>query len=256
MIEFDTVVKEFSGKPVLQGMTLRIERGETVSLVGTSGAGKTVTIKHMVRLIDPTSGRILIDGEEIQSLPAKELGRVRKKFGFLFQGAALLQWMSVFDNVALPLRENTRMSEDEIQEKVDAVLEKVEMTSAAGKLPADISGGMQKRAALARAVVTEPDILLYDEPTSGLDPVTSRTIDELIHDLQEDLGVTSVVVTHDMISALTISDRIAMLHQGQLSEISTPRDFLKSENPVVRNFLDSQCISRNFFEEFPERTHA
>lgn len=253
MIEFQDVVKEFSGKPVLRGMSLRIEKGETVSLVGTSGAGKTVTIKHMVRLLDPTSGRIVIDGEEIQDLPGKELGRMRMKFGFLFQGAALLQWMSVFDNVALPLRENTRMPEEEVQEKVNTVLEKVGMSQAAEKLPADISGGMQKRAGLARAVVTEPDILLYDEPTSGLDPVTSRTIDQLIHDLQQDLGVTSVVVTHDMISALIISDRIAMLHQGQLSEISTPRDFLKSDNSVVRNFLDSQCISRNFFEEFSDR---
>jgi phospholipid/cholesterol/gamma-HCH transport system ATP-binding protein len=253
MIEFDSVVKEFSGKPVLRGMSLRIEKGETVSLVGTSGAGKTVTIKHMVRLLDPTTGRIVIDGEEIHDLPSKELGRMRMKFGFLFQGAALLQWMSVFDNVALPLRENTRMPEEAVQEKVNAVLEKVGMTQAAEKLPADISGGMQKRAGLARAVVTEPDILLYDEPTSGLDPVTSRTIDQLIHDLQQDLGVTSVVVTHDMISALTISDRIAMLHEGQLSEISTPQDFLASENPVVSNFLDSQCISRNFFEEFSDR---
>jgi len=253
MIEFDSVVKEFSGKPVLRGMTLRIERGETVSLVGTSGAGKTVTIKHMVRLLDPTSGRICIDGEDIQDIPGNELGRVRSKFGFLFQGAALLQWMSVFDNIALPLRENTTMAEEEIQERVNAVLEKVDMTHASEKLPADISGGMQKRAGLARAVVTEPDILLYDEPTSGLDPVTSRTIDQLIHDLQQDLGVTSVVVTHDMISALTISDRIAMLHKGQLSEISTPKDFLVSENPVVSEFIDSQCISRNFFDEFPER---
>lgn len=256
MIEFDHVVKEFSGKPVLRGMTLKIERGETVCLVGTSGAGKTVTIKHMVRLLDPTSGRITIDGEDIHDLPPKELGRIRQKFGFLFQGAALLQWMTVADNVALPLRENTRMPEEEIQAKVKTVLEKVDLTAAAAKLPADISGGMQKRAGLARAVVTEPDILLYDEPTSGLDPVTSRTIDALIHDLQQDLGVTSVVVTHDMISALTISDRVAMLHQGQLSEISAPRDFLVSENPVVRNFLDSQCISRNFFDEFPERSLA
>jgi phospholipid/cholesterol/gamma-HCH transport system ATP-binding protein len=256
MIEFENVVKEFSGKPVLRGMTLHIQRGETVSLVGTSGAGKTVTIKLMVRLLDPTTGRINIDGEDIHELPDKELGRVREKFGFLFQGAALLQWMTVFDNIALPLRENSKLPEDTIREKVNAVLEKVDMTQAAEKLPADISGGMQKRAGLARAVVTEPDILLYDEPTSGLDPVTSRTIDQLIHDLQQDLGVTSVVVTHDMISALTISDRIAMLHQGQLSEISTPKDFLRSENPVVRNFLDSQCISRNFFDEFPERTLA
>jgi len=254
MIEFENVKKDFSGKTVLQGMTLHIEKGETVSLVGASGAGKTVTIKLMVRLLDPSSGRIVVDGEDIQDYSAKELRQVRTKFGYLFQGAALLQWMTVFDNVALPLRENSGLSEEEIREKVDSVLEKVGMTKAAEKLPADISGGMQKRAGLARAVVTEPDILLYDEPTSGLDPVTSRSIDQLIHDLQGDLGVTSVVVTHDMISALTISDRIAMLHEGRMSEISSPHDFLASENSVVRNFLDSQCISRKFFDEFPERT--
>lgn len=253
MIEFKNVVKEFSGKPVLRGMNLHVAKGETISLVGTSGAGKSVTLKHMVRLLEATSGEILIDGEDILAQPQKDLSRIRKKFGYLFQGGALLQWLTVYENVALPLRENTRLSDEEIDERVTTVLEKVGMSDAAEKLPADISGGMQKRAGLARAVVTEPKILLYDEPTSGLDPVTSRTIDELIHDLQKDLGVTSVVVTHDMISALTVSDRIAMLHQGTVSEINPPKEFLQSENEVVRNFLDSQCISPGFFDEFPER---
>ncbi len=253
MIEFKNVKKEFSGKPVLRGMTLSVAQGETISLVGTSGAGKSVTLKHMVRLLEATSGEILIDGENILDQQGDDLDRIRKKFGYLFQGAALLQWMSVYENVALPLRENTKLSDDEIDRKVTSVLEKVDLLDAAAKLPANISGGMQKRAGLARAVVTEPQILLYDEPTSGLDPVTSRTIDFLIHDLQQDLGVTSVVVTHDMISALTISDRIAMLHLGTVSEVSSPKDFLHSKNEVVRNFLDSQCISPNFFEDFPER---
>lgn len=253
MIEFKNVVKEFSGKPVLRGMNLNVTKGETISLVGASGAGKSVTLKHMVKLLEATSGEVLIDGEDILSQQGTELSRMRKKFGYLFQGAALLQWLTVFENVALPLRENTKLSDEEIEDRVSSVLEKVGMSDAAEKLPADISGGMRKRAGLARAVVTEPLILLYDEPTSGLDPVTSRTIDALIHDLQKDLGVTSVVVTHDMISALTISDRIAMLHQGTVSEVSTPKDFLRSKNDVVRNFLDSQCISFNFFEEFPER---
>ncbi|MDF3131106.1 ATP-binding cassette domain-containing protein [Kiritimatiellaeota bacterium B1221] len=253
MIEFKDVKKEFSGKPVLRGMNLSVSKGETISLVGTSGAGKSVTLKHMVRLLEATSGEILIDGENILEQQGADLDRVRKKFGYLFQGAALLQWMSVYENVALPLRENTKLSDDEIDGKVKSVLEKVDMLDAGSKLPADISGGMQKRAGLARAVVTEPEILLYDEPTSGLDPVTSRTIDQLIHDLQQDLGVTSVVVTHDMISALTISDRIAMLYMGTVSEVSSPKDFLHSKNEVVRNFLDSQCISPNFFEDFPER---
>lgn len=253
MIEFKNVKKEFSGKPVLRGLNLSVDKGETISLVGASGAGKSVTLKHMVRLLEATSGEIFIDGTDILTLESDELSKMREKFGYLFQGSALLQWLTVFENVALPLRENTNLSDDEIEAKVSSVLEKVDLTEAAEKTPANISGGMQKRAGLARAVVTEPKILLYDEPTSGLDPVTSRTIDGLIHDLQKDLGVTSVVVTHDMISALTISDRIAMLHQGTVSEVSSPKEFLRSKNEVVRNFLDSQCISSNFFEEFPER---
>lgn len=253
MIEFHDVVKEFGGKPVLRGFNLRVERGETLSLVGTSGAGKSVTLKHMVRLMRATSGEVRIDGEDIMAKEGKDLATLRARFGYLFQSGALLQWLTVYDNVALPLREQTRLSDAEIDEKVKSVLEKVNLEKAGDKLPADISGGMQKRAGLARAVVTEPDILLYDEPTSGLDPVTSRTIDRLIHDLQSDLGVTSVVVTHDMISALTISDRIAMLHQGVLLEVSPPREFLSSQNEVVRDFLDSQCISKEFFDQFPER---
>ncbi len=253
MIEFRNVKKDFSGRPVLRGFNLHVRKGETMCLVGTSGAGKSVTLKHMVRLLKASSGEILIDGEDIQPLEGKALSSMREKFGYLFQSAALLQWLTVYENVALPLRERTKLSDGEIDRKVRHVLDRVNMSHALGKLPADISGGMQKRAGLARAVVSEPDILLYDEPTSGLDPVTSRTIDTLIHDLQSDLGVTSVVVTHDMISALTISDRIAMLHQGTVLEVSPPREFLASQNEVVRDFLDSQCISRNFFEEFPER---
>lgn len=253
MIEFHDLVKKFSGKPVLRGFNLEVERGETLCLVGTSGAGKSVTLKHMVRLMRATSGEVWIDGKDIMAMEGKDLAAMRARFGYLFQSGALLQWLTVYENVALPLREQTKLSDAEIDKKVRDVLEKVNLSQAVDKLPADISGGMQKRAGLARAVVTEPDILLYDEPTSGLDPVTSRTIDRLIQDLQNDLGVTSVVVTHDMISALTISDRIAMLHQGKLLEVSSPREFLHSENEVVRDFLDSQCISKDFFEQFPER---
>jgi len=253
MIRFENVEKSFAGKPVLRGFNLHVQKGETISLVGTSGAGKSVTLKHMVRLLRPTAGEVSIHGQVINDLNGEELEKVRLRFGYLFQSAALLQWLTVYDNVALPLRENSRLPESEIDAKVKSVLEKVGLTEAAGKLPASISGGMQKRAGLARAVVTEPDILLYDEPTSGLDPVTSRTIDELIFDLQKDLGVTSVVVTHDMISALTISDRIAMLHQGAVQEVSTPVEFLHSKNGIVRGFLDSQCINPDFFEDFPER---
>lgn len=253
MIEFKDVRKSFGGTPVLTGFNLRVRKGETLSLVGTSGAGKSVTLKHMVKLMTATSGQVLIDGGDISQLDGKDLGKIRSRFGYLFQNGALLQWMTVYDNVALPLREIKKMDDDEVDGLVMKVLKRVGMDDAAEQMPADISGGMKKRAAVARAVVTEPDILLYDEPTSGLDPVGSRSIDELIHGLQRDLGVTSVVVTHDMISALTISDRIAMLHQGKVLEVSEPEAFLNSDNDVVRDFLDSQCISKKFFDEFPER---
>ena len=253
MIRFTDVDKQFGRKTVLDGFSLHVQEGETVSLVGTSGAGKSVTLKHMVRLLTPNAGAVEIGGQRINDLEGTALSDVRARFGYLFQGAALLQWMSVGDNVALPLRETTKMPEDEILERVRSVLGKVNLLDAIDRMPSDISGGMQKRAGLARAIVTEPEIILYDEPTSGLDPVTSRTIDQLILDLQEDLGITSVVVTHDMISALDISDRIAMLHQGRVVEVATPHDFLVSEQEIVRSFLDAQCISRNYFQEKDSR---
>ena len=249
MIIFRNVTKMFGSKCVLNDFSLHIRKGETLCLVGMSGAGKSVTLKHMVGLLRPTSGEILIAGEPIQDLDGKGLAKVRSRFGYLFQSGALLQWLSVGENVALPLREHTRMAEEEIDALVRATLAQVGMEEAIEKLPANISGGMMKRAGLARAIVTKPEIILYDEPTSGLDPVISRTIDDLIRRLQKDLGVTSVVVTHDMISALTVGDRIAMLDKGSVLECSAPGEFLNSAHPVVRDFLDSQHIGRNFFKE-------
>ena len=254
MIIFRNVTKMFGAKCVLNDFSLHIHKGETLCLVGMSGAGKSVTLKHMVGLLRPTSGEILIAGEPIQDLDSRGLAKVRSRFGYLFQSGALLQWLSVGENVALPLREHTRMSEQEIDTLVRATLAQVGMEEAIEKLPANISGGMMKRAGLARAIVTKPEIILYDEPTSGLDPVISRTIDELIRRLQRELGVTSVVVTHDMISALTVGDRIAMLDKGSVLECSAPRDFLNSDHPVVRDFLDSQHIGRNFFNEMENFT--
>jgi len=249
MIRFDNVIKKFGHRLVLDRFNLHVNKGETMVLVGTSGAGKSVTLKHMVKLLKPTQGEVLIDGEAISTTVGKDLQRLRGDFGFLFQSSALLQWMSVGENIALPLREHTPLSDEEIEEKVRAVLLQVGLEEAIWKLPAEISGGMKKRAGLARAIVTEPKIILYDEPTSGLDPVTSRTIDELIMHLKRDLGVTSVVVTHDMISALTVGDRIAMLHQGRVVEVSTPAEFLHSKNPEVRDFLDAQHISSDFLKQ-------
>ena len=253
MIHFDKVTKKFGDRVVLDGFSLNIDQGETMVLVGASGAGKSVTLKHMVRLLEPTTGDVLIDGESITQASVKDLERLRANFGFLFQSSALLQWMSVGENVALPLREHTYLSDEEIENKVRHVLSRVGMEDAIWKLPANISGGMQKRAGLARAIVTEPRIILYDEPTSGLDPVTSRTIDDLIMQLKRDLGITSVVVTHDMISALTIGDRIAMLHHGRMVEVSAPADFLKSSCPEVRSFLDAQYISPDFLNKKEQR---
>lgn len=248
LIQFENVHKNFGPKHVLRGVDFSIEAGEVIAIVGLSGAGKSVTLKHMIGLLGPTKGNVYVGGESISFATGKSLQKLRERFGYLFQSAALLQWLSVGENVALPLREHTKMKDDEIRAEVDEVLAKVELMEAVDRLPANISGGMKKRAGLARAIIRKPDIVLYDEPTSGLDPVTSRTIDNLIVELQKDLGITSIVVTHDMISALKIATRIIMLHLGELIEIAAPREFLQSENEVVRSFLDSQYIDREFLD--------
>lgn len=248
MIGFEDVHKSFGSKKVLNGMSFEIGEGETICIVGTSGAGKSVTLKHMIRLLTPDRGRVMVAGEAISEAAGDDLRRLRSKFGYLFQSAALLQWLSVGENVALPLREHTKMKSKDIEDKVRGILAKVDLEDAYHKYPNNISGGMQKRAGLARAIIFEPEIILYDEPTSGLDPVTSRAIDELICGLQNDLGVTNVVVTHDMISALKIANRIVMLHQGQMIESSPPTEFVRSHNEVVRGFLDAQFIDPEFME--------
>jgi len=244
MIRFEQVSKTLGGKTVLDRIDFTISKGETFVVVGLSGAGKSVTLKHMIRLLIPDSGNVLIEGERINDLNRAELQRVRGKFGVLFQGAALLQWMSVFDNVALPLREHTRLSEEEIRGIVEEKLAQVNLEEAAEKFPGDLSGGMQKRAGLARAIVMNPKIVLYDEPTSGLDPVTSRHIDELILRMSQELGVTSVVVTHDLHSALSIGSRIMMLHGGKIVENAPPEAFIHSKDETVQSFLRSQYITK------------
>ena len=244
MITFDRVTKKLGGRNVLDNVSFEIARGETCVIVGLSGAGKSVTLKHMVRLMTPDSGEVRIDGDVISRAHGRELERIRRRFGFLFQNAALLQWMSVFENVALPLREKTKMREDEIRKTVMEKLALFNMQDAAGKIPADLSGGMQKRAGIARAIVMNPEIILYDEPTSGLDPVMSRQIDKLINNLRETLGATSVVVTHDLHSALTIGTRIMMVDGGHVVENAAPKDFINSKNETVQRFLESQYITR------------
>jgi len=243
LIQFDNVTKVLGGQAVLNGVNFRIRKGETFVIVGPSGAGKSVTLKHMVRLMTPDDGRILIDDQDITELAENHLEPVRNRFGYLFQGGALLAWLPLDENVALPLREKTDLGEDEIEKRVYDALELVGLGDDASKLPSEISGGMRKRAGLARAIVRNPEIILYDEPTSGLDPVSSRTIDELISRLRRDMGATSVVVTHDLHSALSIATTIAMLYGGTIVEMGSPDDFLKSENEEVQGFLRSQFIT-------------
>jgi phospholipid/cholesterol/gamma-HCH transport system ATP-binding protein len=244
MIRFDNVTKKLGRKTVLDGIDFEVGEGETFVIVGLSGAGKSVTLKHMIRLMVPDSGNVSIDGEVINELNRTALQQVRSKFGVLFQSAALLQWMSVRDNIALPLRELTKMPEDEIIRQVDEKLGLLNLDDAGEKFPADISGGMQKRVGLARAIIMNPKIVLYDEPTSGLDPVTSRRIDDLIVNMRDQLGITSVVVTHDLHSALAIGTRIMMLHDGRIVENATPEGFIRSKDATVQSFLASQYITK------------
>ncbi|MBI4566297.1 MAG: ABC transporter ATP-binding protein [Planctomycetes bacterium] len=236
IIEIDDLAKRFGSKEVLTGLRLSIRRGETICIIGESGTGKSVTLKHIVGLLRPDRGTVRIGGVDIFAADG-QLQEIRKKIGFLFQGAALLNSMTVFDNVALPLREHERPPEAELRKRVLETLELVDMAEAADKMPAELSGGMKKRAGLARAIIRQPEIILYDEPTAGLDPVISSTINDLILNLQEKLGVTSIVVTHDMSSTFRVADRIAMLYQGKIYKSGTPDEFRKSEDPLIRQFI-------------------
>jgi phospholipid/cholesterol/gamma-HCH transport system ATP-binding protein len=243
MIRFDHVTKRLAGTLILDDISFQVEPRETLVIVGASGAGKSVTLRHMVRFLTPDAGKVWIGEACVSEANDGELEEIRRRFGYLFQGSALLQWLTVGDNVALPLREVDRLNEDEILNRVKETLSMVRMDGTLEKYPSELSGGMQKRVALARAIVTNPDIILYDEPTSGLDPVTSRTIDHLIDNLRAELGVTGVVVTHDLHSALEIGSRIAMLHEGKIIELSAPEAFARSANVHVRQFLEAQHIN-------------
>lgn len=222
IIEFRDVSKDFGSGKVLDGLSFAVKRGEVVCITGPSGTGKSVTLKHIVGLIEPDSGEIELKSDRI---------------GYLFQSGALLAWLTVWENVALPLKETTGLSDDEIESKVSKALSAVELTDAADRYPSEISGGMQKRAGLARAIVCDADVILYDEPTSGLDPVTSARINALIKKLNADFGITSIVVTHDIPSALRIADRMLLVKGGRVVEYSPPAEFEKSTNPLVREFL-------------------
>lgn len=225
MIRFDNVHKSFEGMKVLDGVTFEVADGEILAIVGPSGTGKSVTLKHIVGLLAPDDGTVAV----------KEGARI----GYLFQSGALLAWLTVRENVALPLKETTRLSGAEIDTLVDEALKAVGMEESADKYPAEISGGMVKRAGLARAIVCKADAVLYDEPTSGLDPVTARNIHRLIRTLNEERGLTSVVVTHDIAGACSFADRILMLKDGRVMLIATPEDFVASDLPEVRDLVSA-----------------
>ncbi len=244
MIRFERVTKYFGERKVLDAVSFEVQPGETFVIVGFSGAGKSVTLKHMIRLLTPDMGKVYIAGEAISSAAGGDLRRIRERFGVLFQGAALLEWLNVGENVALPLREKTTLSDAEINQRVAEKLRQVNLEGVARVMPAELSGGMRKRVGLARAIVMNPAIILYDEPTSGLDPVTSRAIDQLIDRMRLELNVTSVVVTHDLFSALAIGNRIAMIYEGRIIECSPPAEFVRSQNEIVKSFLDAQYITR------------
>ena len=243
MIRFENVTKRFGAKTVLDGISYEIEKGETFVIVGSSGAGKSVSLRHMIRLLTPDSGRVWVGEDCVNEAGGSDLERILGRFGVLFQSAALLQWLNVEDNVCLPLRQKTNLPDEEIRRLASEKLGMVGLDGAGHKMPSDISGGMRKRVGLARAIVTQPEIILYDEPTSGLDPVISRQIDLLIDDLRRRLGVTSVVVTHDLYSALYVGTRVAMLHEGRFAVCAPPEEFVASEHPVVRDFLQAQSIA-------------
>jgi phospholipid/cholesterol/gamma-HCH transport system ATP-binding protein len=240
MVRVANLHKSFAVQKVLKGVNIEFTTGKITTIVGTSGCGKTVLLKHLNALLLPDSGEVYVDDVDITKLRHRELYEIRSKFGVLFQGAALLDSMSVFDNVAFPLREKTRTPEKAIKEKVAERLEQVGLGAMGYKLPAELSGGMRKRAGLARALIMDPEIVLFDEPTTGLDPVLATSIHQLIARTQATFGYTGIVVSHTIPQVFGISDYVAMLADGVVQEVSPPEVFLASQNPVVQQFIEGK----------------
>ena len=240
-ISLKNVYKSFGDKQVLRGMSIDVERGESVVIVGGSGTGKSVTIKHMIGLLRPDSGEVIIDGIDIAELDDREINEVRRRFGMAFQEGALFDSMSVFENIAFPLRRHTKMSEDEIRARVAECLDLVHLPNVEQKRPSELSGGMRRRVGFARAISMKPEILLFDEPTTGLDPVISDVVADLIVEMDETLNTTTVTITHDMKVAFKIADRVAMLHKGSIIEQGTPEEFQRSKNAGVQQFIEGRA---------------
>ncbi len=240
MIELINIHKSFRQNEVLKGLSLKIPSGKITVIIGPSGCGKSVMLRHIIGLLAPDKGKVMVDGVEIAALPGRELSNFRRRFGMLFQNAALFDSINVFDNVAFPVVESFRgKKKPDIAKIVKEKLALVGLEGDEGKMPSELSGGMRKRVGLARAIALTPAIILYDEPTTGLDPIMSTTIDNLILSMQQKLKVTSVVISHDIASAFRIADHIAMLHDGKVIESGEPQVFDRSTNPVVREFLEA-----------------
>lgn len=241
MIELKNIHKSFEGKYVLRGTDLEVKKGESLVVIGGSGSGKSVLIKHIIGLLWPDQGTVKIDSMDISTLDEDGLSEIRKKFGMLFQAAALFDSMKVWENVGFGLKRHTDMKDVEIKEIAVQKLKMVGLVNVEDLMPSELSGGMRKRVGLARAIALEPDILLYDEPTTGLDPIMAAAIDELIIEMKEKLDITSVTITHDMKSAYKIADTIAMLYNGVIIETGSPDEIENSSNEIVRQFVEGRA---------------
>ncbi len=233
--------KRFGGKVVLDQLNLEIAEGESVVLVGPSGTGKSVLLKHIIGLLRPDSGQVLVDGEDLWAMSEKDLNAFRRRFGMSFQEGALFDSMTVFDNIAFPLRRQTKKNSDEIRRRVEECLDLVHLSGIEEKKPAELSGGMRRRVGFARAIALEPNILLFDEPTTGLDPIMTDVLDGTIVEMRERLKCTTVTITHNMESAEKIGDQIALIFQGKIVEKKPPKEFLGSSNPLVRQFVEGKA---------------
>ncbi|OGF49617.1 MAG: ABC transporter ATP-binding protein [Candidatus Firestonebacteria bacterium GWA2_43_8] len=242
MIKISNVTKHFGSQKVINGLSLEIPDKKTVVIIGRSGCGKSVLLKHMIGLLKPETGKILVKGKDIAKMDTRELDEVRKHFGMLFQGAALFDSLTVAENVGFALTRFTSKGPAEIKKLVKEKLALVGLENVEDKKPAELSGGMKKRVGLARAIAMDPEIMLYDEPTTGLDPIMSDIINELIVNLQKKLKMTSVVVTHDMKSAYEVGDKIAMMYEGKIIEEGTPKEILHTKNPVVKQFIKGSSV--------------
>ena len=241
MIRIVDLHKAFGRKKVLQGVNLDLKQGETLAVIGQSGSGKSVLVKHIIGILRPDKGQIFVDGVEITSLKDDELHTITRRFGMLFQGVALFDSMTVAQNVSFGLERYTDFSQERIQELVAESLDKVGLKGCEGLMPQELSGGMRKRVGLARAIAYRPDIILYDEPSTGIDPIRADAINDLINMMKKEMNVSTIVITHDIVSAYKVADRIAMLYEGKIVEVAAPEEIRNSKNPVIQQFIHGRA---------------